>query len=289
MQHFYVRPSKIMLQINVVDVNKDVFVVLSIEKQMLFLLSHTESMETAEMTQIYEKRNYSASYIRNALARLKKEGYVTSPSRSLYQITDAGRAFIRSINRKPQRYNEVWDKSWVIVMVEVPEQQRRKRDRFRSEMVLHGFGLLYHSVYISPWDDREDVLQYVRKLELEERVSIFHGQLHPSISPDKARMIWHLDKVEQLYQEKREWFIEEFKPAMQRTIDADQNPLELFLLYLKLGEAISECSLSDPMLPQELLPEGWIAKHVLNDLYAHHSMLARMMPAESPYSRFMKG
>lgn len=35
-------------------------------------------------------------------------------------------------------------------MLEVPEQERKKRDAFRTAILQLGYGLLYNSVYISP-------------------------------------------------------------------------------------------------------------------------------------------
>lgn len=241
------------------------------------------------MIQIYEERKYSAPYIRNSLTRLKKEGYIISPSRSMYQITDLGRLFVQSINRKPQRYCEEWNKSWYVVMLEVPEKERKKRDQFRSEILQFGFGLLYNSVYISPWDYREEVMQCVRKLDLEETVTFFQGiTQYGDITPERARNIWNLDMVNQIYQDKWCWFTKEFQPSMHRTLEAGKNPLDLFLLYLQLGEAVSELYLIDPMLPEELLPSSWAAKSILEEMVNHTNLIARKIPDKSPYARFTK-
>lgn len=260
---------------------------LSIEKQMLSLLSRTNHMEIQELIRIYEKRGYSATYIRNALSRLKKEGYVVSPSRSLYEATESGRSFIRSINRKPQRYDEKWDGQWHIVMLEVPEEERRKRDQFRSLMLELGFGLLYHSVYISPWDTLEDVLECVRALGLEGNCTYVQGEIrHGVILPEKARNVWQLEKVGALYQEKRGWFEAEFLQAMRSVFESGKDALELFLLYLELGEAISDLYLADPMLPEELLPSDWTAPGLLEDMFGTYRTIEQAIPADSAYARF---
>ena len=61
---------------------------LSIEKQILYLLTRVSVIEVQELVRIYEGRGYSSQYIRNVLSQLKKDGYVESPFRSTYKIKE---------------------------------------------------------------------------------------------------------------------------------------------------------------------------------------------------------
>ncbi|MFD0695128.1 PaaX family transcriptional regulator C-terminal domain-containing protein [Paenibacillus sp. GCM10027628] len=262
---------------------------LSIEKQLLFLLSRTDSMDAQELIRIYEKRNYSAPYIRNSLAKLKKEGFAVTPSRSRYQITDEGRSFIQSINHKPELYQETWDHKWHLVMLQIPESERKKRDQFRSEMAQIGFGLLYNSVYISPWIFRHEVGQLIDKHGLSGQVTQFHGaMLDTSIAPSDAASIWSLDQVAGTYRDKLHWFTTEFEPNMQKTLHHHAEPLTLFTAYLHLGEVISELYLADPMLPKELLPPDWECRSILRKLQNYLQALIQAIPADSLYAAFLR-
>jgi phenylacetic acid degradation operon negative regulatory protein len=263
---------------------------LSIEKQILFLLSRTQGMDAQEVIRIYERRGYSPQYIRNAFSHLKKEGYIVSPSRSFYGITEPGRQFIYSINQKPLLYDHVWDHNWYLVMVEIPESERRKRDQFRNDILQVGFGLLYHSVYMAPWDYSEEVAQLIQKHGINGNVTVFKGTIHNrEITPEHAAVIWQLDALEQKYQEQSEWFIHEFKPRLQKLLETEikPDPLDLFLLYLNLGEVVSELYLVDPMLPQELLPTDWNGKRILQELRHEAQRLVNLIPADSIYARFL--
>jgi phenylacetic acid degradation operon negative regulatory protein len=220
------------------------------------------------------------------LSRLKKEGYIASPARSMYQITAAGRSYIKSINSKPARYHQQWDHIWDVVMLEVPEPERKKRDAFRTAILQLGFGLLYNSVYISPWNYRQEVAEYIQSLELEGHVSILRGEFAENpITPAKARTIWQLDKVEEMYQEKHSWSLQEFAPLVDETI-RDGQALRLFLLYLQIGETLSGLFMADPSLPDELLPADWSGKIVLTELQAQSRRLAEAIPQDSFYAQF---
>ncbi|MHA6529309.1 PaaX family transcriptional regulator C-terminal domain-containing protein [Paenibacillus sp. BAC0078] len=259
---------------------------LSVEKTMLFLLSRVDQMGAQQFVEIYELRGYTSTYIRNALSRLKKEGYISSPSRSQYQITAAGRSYIHSINSKPARSLEPWDQSWDVVMLEVPEQERKKRDQFRTAILQLGFGLLYNSVYISPWNYRKEVAEQIQQLQLEGKVSVLHGQFETgSITPDKAYAIWQLDKIEAMYREKQSWLQQEFTPLMNEALREGQ-ALHLFLRYLQIGEVFSGLLMADPSLPDELLPANWPGKRVIAELTGHWQLLAAAIPRDSFYAKF---
>lgn len=264
------------------------FLLLSIEKQMLFLLSRADKMDTQELVALYEKQGYSSASIRNALSHLKKEGYVVSPARSQYEITSSGRSFIRSINLKPQLYGQAWDGSWQAVMVEIPESERKKRDRFRADILQVGFGLLHNGVYIAPWDYTAEIEHLVDKHDIGAYVTVFEGRItNRSIAPEEASAIWSLDAVQRHYEQQRAWFEEEFAPQAKQVFASGCDPMACFLLYLTLGQAISELYLLDPMLPEALLPAGWIGQKTLQFLLDEMSRIASAIPAESRYADFV--
>jgi phenylacetic acid degradation operon negative regulatory protein len=111
---------------------------------------------------------------------------------------------------------------------------------------------------------------------------------HDDITPEKASKIWNLDKVNQTYQNKWCWFIKEIQPSIRHTLAAGKNPLDLFILYLQLREAVSELYLIDPILPKELLPPNWVAKSVLAEMMNNLHLIAHTIPDKSPYARFIK-
>lgn len=261
---------------------------LSVEKTMLFLLSKVEQMGAQQFVEIYEQRGYTSTYIRNALSRLKKEGYITSPARSWYQVTAAGLAYIKAINSKPARYQEHWDHTWDVVMLEVPESERKKRDLFRTSLLQLGYGPLYNSVYISPWNYRDEVAVNIQKLELEGKVSILQGSfLEGSITTQKAQTIWQLDDIEALYREKKVWLQQEFVPLMDEALQAGE-PLQLFLLYLQMGEELSGMFMADPYLPDELLPDHWPGKVIIGEMKGYAGRVAKAIPADSFYAQFIR-
>ncbi|WP_028589192.1 PaaX family transcriptional regulator C-terminal domain-containing protein [Paenibacillus massiliensis] len=261
---------------------------LSIEKQILFLLTKKRCMHTKELVQIYTKRGYKEQSIRNVLSRMKKEKYIQAEERSLYSIVDKGEQFLSFVNRKPWQYDVDWNQKWCFVHFEVPEHERVKRDQFRLHLLQLGFGQLYKGVYVSPWDYSKQLLPWIHASSMNEYVTISEAaMLFGDITPERATKIWPLGDIHHLYQEKWHWYQAEFLPALNQEIRGGMDPLELFVLYLHIGEVISELSLRDPMLPIALLPEDWMGRRVIAELYRSFQSFATLIPSSSDYYQFL--
>lgn len=239
---------------------------LSIEKQILFLVSRFSQIAIKDLVTIYKERDYSAQYIRNCFSKLKQEGYIESAARSSYTITESGRYLLASVNAKPLKYSQTWDGQWHLVLVELPESQRKIRDALRTSLLNLGFGRLYQSVFISPWNYEEEVNRLIAKYQIADRVSIFRGNLlTPIITPQQAETIWQLSQLKTLYLEKAVWYHHTFLPRM-KDLAPEKDGLKWLVEYLHLGEELSNLCLKDPMLPKELLPSDWSGKRLLTEI-----------------------
>jgi phenylacetic acid degradation operon negative regulatory protein len=264
--------------------------VLSLEKQILYLFSCASGcLEVKEMIQIYNERNILPQTVRNAVSKLKKEGYINKDKRSQYFITDKGVEFIRFINRKPLYYASKWDHNWYFVMLEVPETERKSRDGFRNDLLQWGFGHLYKGTYVSPWNFTEEVLRLGDVHQVTSYMRLLKGDfIFNEISPQSIRKLWALEDLEELYLEKKKWFQDVFRPIFCENIKRNNNPLTAFVGFLQLGEVLSEINLRDPMLPEELLPADWEGKDILTELQVFLQYIAEQIPAGSSYYPFVQ-
>lgn len=263
---------------------------LSIEKQILYLISCVERLDVKSLIDIYSARGVSNQVIRNALARLKKDESIEAIERSQYKITKIGSDLIQSINRKPQLPSESWDKNWFIVMFEIPESERKKRDILRNNLLDLGFALLYKSVYISPWPYTDEISHIGDNYEISSCITSIKGTfMHNEMTIDKIRQLWRLDELNEIYKAKQQWFLKEFYPELQVIKREKPEDSLLYLAkFLQLGEVIAELGLRDPMLPEELLPEGWIGRKCFVEFQKCLQEISNLIPTESVYFSFVK-
>lgn len=85
---------------------------------------------------------------------LKRNGYLAVKKRdnkSFYHLTPKGKLeFLKDLHLE-KIFKTKWDGRWRVVIFDVPESQRQKRDYLRKELRQLKFVQLQHSVYITPY------------------------------------------------------------------------------------------------------------------------------------------
>ncbi|MFQ5541063.1 MAG: hypothetical protein ACE5F4_02355 [Candidatus Paceibacteria bacterium] len=117
------------------------------------------------------KRKPTSSYTNHVLFRLKQRGlisYETSGRKRFIRITPRGKQHlasqrIRLLHRPSTRK---WDGYWRIVMFDIPETQKKKRDLLRRELSLIGFKKLQGSVWVSP----DECEEYIKLLKSDQHI-----------------------------------------------------------------------------------------------------------------------
>lgn len=71
---------------------------------------------------------------------------------------------------KKEENKNKWDKKWRIIIFDIPEKQRRKRDGFRRDIQNLGFKKLQNSIWISPFGDLSDIQIIAKGYKIEKYV-----------------------------------------------------------------------------------------------------------------------
>jgi len=124
-----------------------------------------------------EQRNTQENYVKYcALPRLIEKGYVQENGKSNYSITDSGKQIEKTVScpHLPSKSfsKKTWNKKWTLVLFDIPEGVRLKRDVLRSRLQELGFKCFHQSVWISPVDYREEVLIISEAIECKNNLII---------------------------------------------------------------------------------------------------------------------
>ena len=126
----------------------------------------------AELKKEKDKKFYNLIY------RLKKDGLITK-KKSSWAITKKGKQKLDGLKEQKEvfmpkkKYKIEEGKELNIVIFDVPEEQRRKRDWLREMLIQLGFSKLQQSVWISKNKLPEELLKDVRTFNMLEYVEIF--------------------------------------------------------------------------------------------------------------------
>lgn len=118
------------------------------------------------------KRKISRQTVATILWRLKREGLVERAKDKKYTwlLTKKGRQFHNVSQEKlkpPQK-----DGATRLVVFDIPEQERKKRDAIRAELVAARYEQLQKSVWIGEYPLPEDFIELVDELGLERNIHI---------------------------------------------------------------------------------------------------------------------
>jgi phenylacetic acid degradation operon negative regulatory protein len=234
-----------------------------------FVLPHRGFVWTSTVVRSLGVLGVDARNARQAVTRLVREDIVRSERdgrRARLRLTDHGTELLSAGTERIYRFgneDDQWDEHWLVVLCSVPEEQRAKRHRLRSELAFAGFGFLGQGVALSPHLAREERANSVLKdLGLLPGAAVFRaevGQLVPV--QELLERAWDLDALADRYGE----FIQAFG---DRTPESDE---ERFRSLTELVHAWRHFPFVDPEIPVRLLSSGWPgrrAKDLFDDRHA---------------------
>ena len=101
------------------------------------------------------RNQYQPSSARMAIHRLKKKNLVYAVRRGsklIFELTEEGEREVEKIQSRFQKTkSKSWDGKWRIIIFDIPEKLRGKRDLLRRELVGFGFRQLQESVWAYPY------------------------------------------------------------------------------------------------------------------------------------------
>ena len=188
-------------------------------------------------TRDLEEVNYQT--IKRALRRLKASGLLSSKD----EITKLGLRRLQAIIPEYQS-KRPWDGNLHLITYDIPTSQNYKRDRLREYLKTIGCGLLQESLWITPYNPRVLVQRFVEERSLEGTILVSNigkdGSVAGKTIQELIESVYNLSNLNMRY-----------KDFLSKAKLENQSIMRLRFLYLSILE-------SDPQLPFELLPEGWL-------------------------------
>lgn len=173
-----------------------------------------------------------------------------------------------------------WDGKWRMIMFDIQELEKRKREDLRRKLKELGFGMLQESVFITPHDIVKDFSEYVDNIGLHDSVYILEAShILAGEQRELARKVWRLDQLNEEYLE----IINKVKEVENRHLtilsgrtkqlnersEMKGNGAGKDSRIMRIKETYLSILLRDPFLPKELLPKDWFgyeAKKLVKNL-----------------------
>ena len=112
--------------------------------------------------------------ILNTLNNLERGNFITKINKNKYKLTkkaikriNFSKFFKLSLDKKKK------DGLWRVVIFDIPEKQRVKRDLLRQKLKEFEFKMIQKSVFVSPYICEKEIFELCNILDIRKEVSIF--------------------------------------------------------------------------------------------------------------------
>ncbi len=186
--------------------------------------------------------------IKNSLVHLKRKGLIQSVKEAITQpqITEEGKKKLESII---PIYDEkrVWDGRVYLITYDLPIKKNKERNYLRVFLKKIGCGLLQESVWLTPFNPKKLLEEFVREKNLESDLILISslgkdGTIGEMELTNLMEQVYHLSEINFKY---REFIID----AEKNKFSKDQTVFH-YLSILK----------DDPQIPFALLPKDWVGE-----------------------------
>lgn len=218
----------------------------------------------------YKKHNHSHLVWRNL-----KIGYIE-------KIVKNGQVYLRLTGEGKEKLvrdfpllsfqKQKWDGKWRIVLFDISELNRKKRDMLRIKLKELGFGMFQESVYISPHNFTKDLVEFLLASQLSGFVyvfEIFHTQMAIGNAKELAQKVWNLDSLNECYLELirkishlifshgREVKLNNTNTGEMKEGKTEKEKIREEEIKREIKGEYLRLIFIDPFLPKELLSSNW--------------------------------
>jgi phenylacetic acid degradation operon negative regulatory protein len=195
----------------------------------------------------------AAPAVRTAISRMVSQGWlapvVLDEGRGYAATEQAVRRLAHAAQRIYDQRPRSWDGAWQLALV-TSTGTRTHRARLQRELTYLGYAELEQHTWISPYprDELAEVLERCEATGVLARVTEFEP-------PGAPLACWDLDGLGRAY----ERWLEEADATVRQHLAQHEDPDEAaFAARFHLVHEWRKFLFTDPALPAELLPEGWV-------------------------------
>jgi phenylacetic acid degradation operon negative regulatory protein len=221
---------------------------------------------TAALIDVLGRLGVGETACRQALARAAADGWLISRRQGRYTWWQLSPAFEEFLDLGAERIfgftatQPHWDHRWLVVLARAAESNRAGRHLLRTRLGWAGFGNPAPGIWVSTHTERVNEAVFVlEEAGVRQDAQVFISEYLAGGDPRTlVRQAWDLDAIEREY--------ETFLTAFTRQPSAD--PL---VRLTQLVHHWRRLALTDPALPEELLPEKWSGVRAANHFQRQHA------------------
>ncbi|MCL4382302.1 hypothetical protein M1545_00725 [Patescibacteria group bacterium] len=186
--------------------------------------------------------SYKDDYFQKIIRQMLKAGQIeriVKRGEPFFRVTSRGKIKLVYDIPLAKRFGQKWDGKWRMVIFDIPEISKTKRDGLRRKLKELGFAQWQKSVYITPFDVAVELAEHLGVNNLSDNaIALEAKKIFVGDEKEMANRLWRLDDLNLKYQN----FVEKYQKEKDKKSWEEE--------YLAILEV-------DPCLPSDLLPQPW--------------------------------
>ena len=217
-----------------------------------------EPLPSAALVDLLAEFDVNPSGARAALSRLSIRGLLVGTKdgrNTFYRVADGFRHLLPYGPIHTRAFGKPrpdWDGMWTMVAFTVPEDQRRLRPMLRGRLQSLGFAPLYDGLWVSPHAPDEE-LDIALAIAPAKSCTVIRATELDDAQRLRVSSAWDLTELGDSYDE----FIRTFRPMLRRLEHGQISPTEALVSRTRATYRWFVFAVTDPDLPQTLLPNRW--------------------------------
>jgi phenylacetic acid degradation operon negative regulatory protein len=217
-----------------------------------------EPLPSAALVDLLAEFDVNPSGARAALSRLSIRGLLVGTKdgrNTFYRVADSFRHLLPYGPIHTRAFGKPipdWDGTWTMVAFTVPEDQRRLRPMLRGRLQSLGFAPLYDGLWVSPHSPGKE-LEVALEIAPPQSCTVIRATELPSHTRLQVASAWDLAELGDSYAE----FVRTFRPVLRRLEAGKVGPTESLVSRTRVNYRWFVFAVTDPDLPNALLPDRW--------------------------------
>ena len=227
----------------------------------------SDPLPSAALVDLLAEFDVNPSGARAALSRLSIRGLLVGTKdgrNTFYRVADGFRHLLPYgpiHTRAFAKPRPDWDGMWTMIAFTVPEDQRRVRPMLRARLQSLGFAPLYDGLWVSPHaPDKE--LDIALEIAPAQSCTVIRASELPSGHRLPVASAWNLAELGVSYAD----FITQFRPVLRRLGSNKISSTEALVSRTRANYRWWVFAVTDPDLPEALLPARW-PRSAAHDLF----------------------
>jgi phenylacetic acid degradation operon negative regulatory protein len=209
----------------------------------------------AHLTALLGAFEVSPATVRVTMSRLKREGWFTTERDSretIYRLSDEMLEVLREGRARifgPP--SGEWNGEWTMVIYQLSEEERQEREQLRKQLAWHGFGSLTTSTWLAAGDRQTVATSLVEGLPPGSADVLTCRTRGAEHDRELTHRCWDLVALAEEYRT----FIKQHEHLAEQAASLDG--AEALVARTLLISGYRHFPFRDPMLPDDLQPDGW--------------------------------